>query len=158
MGGGGRRRGGGWVWGAYSALQSTLLYMKRLNKTESPIFVLLCAVWSLFPRPTFDFIAILLIYRLVMMWSFTYNSIFSFLCFPVFQLQLKWPIPEPAIPISSPWWDIWRSDTRWYWYRMVPMATTTIFLEVCWNDDKDKELDDTWLRIWCIYWMFASKK
>ena len=27
---------------AYSASQSTLLYMKRLNKTESPIFGLLC--------------------------------------------------------------------------------------------------------------------
>ena len=34
--------GGGEGAGAYAALQNTLLHMKRLNKTGSPIFVPLC--------------------------------------------------------------------------------------------------------------------
>ena len=38
MRGGGRGKGGG---GAYAAPQTTILYMKRLNQTESPIFVIL---------------------------------------------------------------------------------------------------------------------
>ena len=30
--------------GAYSASQTTMLHMKRLNQTESPIFVILCVL------------------------------------------------------------------------------------------------------------------
>ena len=40
VGGGGGGKGGG----AYAALKTAKLYMKRLNKTESPIFVLLCVL------------------------------------------------------------------------------------------------------------------
>ena len=31
-------------WGAYEASQTTALHMKRLNQTESPIFVILCVL------------------------------------------------------------------------------------------------------------------
>ena len=43
-------RDGGSGGGAYAASQTTLLYTKRLNKTEALIFVLLC----LFPKATFQ--------------------------------------------------------------------------------------------------------
>ena len=32
------------AWGVHAALLITLLYKKRLNKAESPIFVLLCVL------------------------------------------------------------------------------------------------------------------
>ena len=48
VGGGG---GGGGGVGAYRALQSILLYMKRLNKTESKISIFLCFYFS--PKITF---------------------------------------------------------------------------------------------------------
>ena len=43
--------GGGGV--AYAVLQTILLHMKRFNKTESPIFVLLCVLC--FQRQSFKF-------------------------------------------------------------------------------------------------------
>ena len=42
--------GGG---GAYAALQTTVLHMKRLNKTESPIFVILFVFFFCFHRQSF---------------------------------------------------------------------------------------------------------
>ena len=36
--------GGGRGGGAYAASQTTVLHMKRLNQTESPIFVILCGL------------------------------------------------------------------------------------------------------------------
>ena len=46
--------GGRWGVGDYAASQTILLHMKRLNKTESPIFVLLCVLC--FKRQHFRFL------------------------------------------------------------------------------------------------------
>ena len=53
---GGGVGGGG---GAYTSSQSTLLHMKRLNKTESPIFFLLCVCFFVcFQRQPFRFLCL----------------------------------------------------------------------------------------------------
>ena len=64
VGGGGGGVGGRGV--AYAAVQTTVLLMKRLNQTESPIFVILCVLC--FQRQSFlTFIVIVAI-----PWLFSY--------------------------------------------------------------------------------------
>ena len=64
--GGGAVGGGGEGGLAYAAVQTTVLLMKRLNQTESPIFVILCVLC--FQRQSFlTFIVIVAI-----PWLFSY--------------------------------------------------------------------------------------
>ena len=64
-GGGGVGKWVGGGGGAYAALQTTVLHMKRLSKTESPIFVLLCVLC--FQRQSFFTFIISAIERILLL-------------------------------------------------------------------------------------------